>query len=59
MLSISVRYALQIDSEELWEKIGSTEVCQRWWKHMGALMELEDDGIRPKGTALREVFFLQ
>ena len=49
---------VEIDSEERWAAIASTPVCQRWWVHMAALMELEADGVRPKATALREVFFL-
>jgi len=49
----------EIDSEERWAAIGSTAVCQRWWVHMATLMELEADGVRPKATGLREVFYLQ
>ncbi len=28
----------EIESEEQWASIASTEVCQRWWKHMSDIM---------------------
>ena len=50
------RYA-GIDSEEQWAAIASTEICQRWWKHMGNVMPSNPDH-SPVSTPLREVFHL-
>ena len=45
----------EIESEERWEAIASTEVCQRWWKHMADVMPANADS-SPVSTPLREVF---
>jgi L-rhamnose mutarotase len=47
----------EIESEELWEKIAHTEICQRWWAHMKDLMLTNDDN-SPVATGLDEVFHL-
>lgn len=47
----------EIEDEARWTAIASTEVCQRWWKHMAALMPANPDS-SPKSTALKEVFYL-
>ena len=31
----------EIESEERWQAIASTEVCQRWWRHMRELDAVE------------------
>ena len=46
-----------LDSEERWEAIATTPVCQRWWAYMRELMHTHADG-RPQTTALVEVFHL-
>jgi L-rhamnose mutarotase len=48
---------VEIESEERWEAIAQTEVCQRWWRHMSEIMPSHPDH-RPKGIELREVFHL-
>ncbi|MEK7952446.1 L-rhamnose mutarotase [Luteolibacter soli] len=47
----------EIESEERWAAIASTEVCQRWWKHMAEVMPSNPDS-SPVSAPLREVFHL-
>jgi L-rhamnose mutarotase len=47
----------EIESEERWAAIASTEVCQRWWKHMADVMPSNPDS-SPVSAPLREVFHL-
>lgn len=47
----------EIEDEARWTAIASTEVCQRWWKHMAELMPANPDS-SPKSTDLKEVFYL-
>ena len=47
----------EIESEEQWASIASTEVCQRWWKHMSDIMAYNPDDT-PAAVNLREVFHL-
>ena len=47
----------EIESEERWRAVASTEVCQRWWRFMRDLMPTEADG-SPRANELREVFRL-
>jgi L-rhamnose mutarotase len=46
-----------VESEEQWASIASTEVCQRWWKHMSDVMPLNPDH-SPASAPLREVFHM-
>ena len=48
----------EIDSEERWRAIASTEACRRWWQHMKDLMPSNPDG-SPIARDLREVFHLE
>jgi L-rhamnose mutarotase len=48
----------EIDSEERWQAIASTEVCRRWWRHMRELMPSNPDG-SPVARDLREVFHIE
>lgn len=48
---------VEIESEELWQQIASTDACRRWWFYMKDLMETNDDN-SPKSVALKEVFHL-
>ncbi len=48
---------VEIESEEQWAAIASTEICQRWWKHMGDVMPPNPDH-SPVSAPLREVFHL-
>ncbi|MCW1885969.1 L-rhamnose mutarotase [Luteolibacter flavescens] len=47
----------EVESEERWEAIGRTEVCQRWWKQMTDVMPVNADD-SPVSAPLREVFHL-
>jgi L-rhamnose mutarotase len=48
----------EIESEERWAAIASTEVCQRWWSHMGDVMPSNEDR-SPVSSPLREVFHIE
>jgi L-rhamnose mutarotase len=45
----------EIESEERWSAIASTEVCQRWWQSMRELMPSNADA-SPVSRDLEEVF---
>jgi L-rhamnose mutarotase len=49
---------VEIESEARWAAVAKTEVCQRWWKHMGDIMPANPDH-SPVSTALQEVFHLE
>ena len=55
--SVLFAYA-EIESEERWQAVASTEVCQRWWRHMRDLMPSNPDG-SPVSGELREVFHVE
>ena len=48
---------VEIEDEARWAAIAKTEVCQRWWKHMGDVMPSNPDH-SPVATGLREVFHI-
>ena len=45
----------ELDSEERWRALASTEVCRRWWVHMRELMPANPDA-SPVSRDLREVY---
>jgi L-rhamnose mutarotase len=47
----------EIESEELWDQIAGTEVCQRWWAYMKDLMLTNSDN-SPIAINLDEVFHI-
>ena len=47
----------EIESEELWNSIGETEECRRWWAYMRDIMPANDDN-SPVSRDLKEVFHL-
>jgi L-rhamnose mutarotase len=47
----------EIESEERWDAIASTEVCRRWWAHMRDIMPSHPDN-SPVAGPLSEVFHL-
>ena len=47
----------EIESEERWKALASTEVCRRWWRSMRELMPSNPDD-SPQARGLREVFHL-
>lgn len=48
---------VEIESEARWAAIAQTEVCQRWWKHMGDIMPGNPDH-SPVSREIKEVFHL-
>lgn len=50
-------YAIYLDQER-WNAVASTDVCQRWWKHMRDVMPANPDN-SPVSAELKEVFYLQ
>ena len=48
----------EIESEEGWAAIASTDVGQRWWRHMGDVMPSNAD-CSPVSRDLREVFHIE
>jgi L-rhamnose mutarotase len=55
--SVLFAYA-EIESEERWAAVASTDVCQRWWRHMKELMPSNPDS-SPVSAELREVFHIE
>ena len=47
----------EIESEERWNAIAQTAVCQKWWKHMRDLMATNPDN-SPVSEELNEVFHI-
>ncbi|KEA53021.1 MULTISPECIES: L-rhamnose mutarotase [Mangrovibacter] len=48
---------VEIESEERWDAVAQTEVCQRWWKHMRDVMPTHSDN-SPLSDTLKPVFYL-
>ncbi len=48
----------EIEDEEAWKDIANTEVCQRWWQHMGDVMPSNPDH-SPVAVDLQEVFHIE
>ena len=48
---------VEIESEERWAAIASTDVCRRWWRHMRELMPSDADD-SPVSRELKEVFHI-
>jgi L-rhamnose mutarotase len=48
---------VEVEDEARWNAIARTEVCQRWWKHMGDIMPSNPDH-SPVARGLNEVFHL-
>jgi L-rhamnose mutarotase len=49
---------VEIESEERWEAIAQTEVCQRWWAFMKDIMPSNPDN-SPVSQELTSVFYLE
>ena len=47
----------EIESEDRWQQIAQTEVCQRWWAHMKDLMLANPDN-SPIAIDLDEAFHI-
>lgn len=48
---------VEVESEEQWNAVATTEACQRWWRHMRDVMPHGSDN-RPVSVDLVEVFHL-
>lgn len=48
---------VELESEEKWNEIAETSVCQEWWKSMAPLMETNADN-SPVSIELQEIFHL-
>ena len=48
---------VEIEDEAKWAAIAGTDICQRWWKHMGDVMPSNPDQ-SPVASKLREVFHI-
>ena len=48
---------VEIESEERWNAVASTEVCQRWRKHMQDVMPANPDN-SPVSSELQDVFYM-
>jgi L-rhamnose mutarotase len=49
---------VEVESDERWQRIASTDPCRRWWAHMRDLMPSNRDD-SPVSRDLREVFHLE
>lgn len=49
---------VEMGSEERWNAVAETEVCQRWWRHMTDVMPANADN-SPVSATLRPVFYLE
>jgi L-rhamnose mutarotase len=49
---------VECESDEQWDAVAGTEVCQRWWRHMRDVMPTNEDA-SPVSRDLREVFHLE
>lgn len=47
----------EIEDEARWAAIANTDVCQRWWRHMGDVMPSNADH-SPVSRGLKEVFHI-
>lgn len=47
----------EIEDEQRWQAIASTDVCKRWWVHMGDVMPSNADS-SPVASDLKEVFHI-
>ena len=47
----------EIEDEARWNAIAQTDVCRRWWAHMGDVMPSNPDN-SPVAADLREVFHI-
>ena len=47
----------EVESEERWNAIADTAICQKWWEHMSDLMATNPDN-SPASVELAEVFHI-
>ncbi|WP_080875927.1 L-rhamnose mutarotase [Oceanobacillus timonensis] len=49
---------IEVEDEETWSEMDSTEINQKWWAFMEPLMETHSNN-RPVSKDLKEVFHMQ
>ena len=49
---------VEIEDEERWNAVAQTEICRRWWAHMGDIMPANPDN-SPVSRDLKEVFHME
>lgn len=50
---------LEVSDEDLFNRIGDTDVCRRWWKYMTEVLVCEsEESSKAKEDMLEEVFHL-
>lgn len=49
---------VEIESEERWDAVANTAICQKWWKHMTDVMPANPDN-SPVSDELKPVFYLE
>ena len=49
---------VELENEDLWNKVAETEECKKWWAFMKDIMETNPDN-SPKSVELKEVFYLK
>ena len=50
---------MEVDDEERFQRIGASDVCQRWWGYMKEVLVCDsDDSPKAKEDILRQVFHL-
>jgi L-rhamnose mutarotase len=47
----------EIEDEQRWQAIAQTDVCKKWWAHMGDVMPSNPD-TSPVAADLKEVFHI-
>ncbi len=47
----------EVDTEEQWNAIATTEICRKWWEFMSDCMETNQDN-SPVSEDLKEIFHL-
>jgi L-rhamnose mutarotase len=48
----------EIESEERWAAVATTDACKRWWRHMRELMPSNPDD-SPVSAELKEIFHIE
>ena len=49
---------VEIENQELWDKVAETEECKKWWNFMKDIMETNPDN-SPSSVELKEFFYLK
>lgn len=49
---------IEMESQELWDKVAETNICKKWWDYMKDIMETNPDN-SPVSIELKKVFDLK